>query len=84
MMGCSGCNDTGGASYNCRYVNPPTRGFSRMPKERRSRSLAVSPPTPPDWQCSWTLRILSGVSEKGCNSMAQGSRKFPDNSVGGG
>ena len=29
---------------------PPTRGFSRMPKERRSRSLAVSPPTPPGWQ----------------------------------
>ena len=23
------------------YVNPPTRGFSRMPKERRSRRLAV-------------------------------------------
>ena len=21
MMGCSGCNDTGGASYNCHYVN---------------------------------------------------------------
>ena len=33
---------------------------------------------------SWTLRILSGVSEKGCNSMVQGSRKFPDNSDGGG
>ena len=24
------------------YVNPPTRGFSRMPKERRARSLTVS------------------------------------------
>ena len=21
MMGCSGCNDTGGTSYNCHYVN---------------------------------------------------------------
>ena len=31
------------------HVSPPTRGFSRMPKERRSRSLAVSPPTPPGW-----------------------------------
>ena len=30
-----------------------------------------------------TLRILSSVSEKGCNTMLQGSRKFPDNSVGG-
>ena len=30
---------------------------------------------------SWTLRILSGVSERGCNSMAQGSRKFLDISV---
>ena len=29
----------------------------------------------------WTLRILSGVSERGCNSMAQGSRKFLDISV---
>ena len=42
MMGCSGCNDTGGASYKGHYVNPPTRGFSRMPKERRARSLIVS------------------------------------------
>ena len=33
---------------------------------------------------SSTLRILSGVSERGCNSMAQGSRKFLDISVGGG
>ena len=32
---------------------------------------------------SSTLRILSGVSERGCNSMAQGSRKFLDISVGG-
>ena len=31
-----------------------------------------------------TLRILSGVSERGCNSMVQGSRKFLDISVGGG
>ena len=31
-----------------------------------------------------TLRILSGVSERGCNSTAQGSRKFLDISVGGG
>ena len=31
-----------------------------------------------------TLRILSSVSERGCNSMAQGSRKFLDISVGGG
>ena len=42
--------DTRLDSLNCHYVNPPTRGFSRMPKERRSRSLAVSPPTPPGWQ----------------------------------
>ena len=32
---------------------------------------------------SSTLRILSGVSERGCNSMVQGSRKFLDISVGG-
>ena len=32
------------------YVNPPSRGFSRMSKERRSRSLAASPPTPPGWR----------------------------------
>ena len=25
---------------------------------------------------SWTLRILGGVSERDCNSTAQGSRKF--------
>ena len=31
-----------------------------------------------------TLRILSSVSERGCNSMAQGSRKFLDINVGGG
>ena len=31
-----------------------------------------------------TLRILSGVSERGCNSMVQGSRKFLDISVGSG
>ena len=33
---------------------------------------------------SSTLRILSGVSERGCNSMVQGSRKFLDISVGSG
>ena len=33
---------------------------------------------------SSTLRILSGVSERGRNSMARGSRKFLDISVGGG
>ena len=38
---------------------------------------AIDPSTPP----SWTLRILSGVSERGCNSMAQGSWKFLDISV---
>ena len=43
--------DTPFGSPKDHYVNPPTRGFSRMPKERRSRSLAVSPPTPPGWQC---------------------------------
>ena len=37
-----------------------------------------------DQKLSSTLRILSGVSERGCNSMAQGSRKFLDISVGGG
>ena len=42
--------DTPSGSPKGHYVNPPTRGFSRMPKERRSRSLAVSPPTPPGWQ----------------------------------
>ena len=31
-----------------------------------------------------TLRILSSVSERGCNSMVQGSRKFLDISVGSG
>ena len=31
-----------------------------------------------------TLRILIGVSERGCNSMVQGSRKFLDISVGSG
>ena len=31
-----------------------------------------------------TLRILSGVSERGCNSMVRGSRKFLDISVGSG
>ena len=31
---------------------------------------------------SSTLRILSGVSERGCNSMVRGSRKFLDISVG--
>ena len=30
MMGCSGCNDTGGASYNCHYVNHSVRGFVRQ------------------------------------------------------
>ena len=33
---------------------------------------------------SSTLRILSSVSERGCNSMVQGSRKFLDISVGSG
>ena len=33
---------------------------------------------------SSTLRILSGVNERGCNSMVQGSRKFLDISVGSG
>ena len=33
-------------------------------------------------QLSSTLRILSGVNERGCNSMVQGSRKFLDISVG--
>ena len=33
--------------------------------------------------CS-TLRILSSVNERGCNSMVQGSRKFLDISVGSG
>ena len=32
---------------------------------------------------SSTLRILSGVCERGCNSMVQGSQKFLDISVGG-
>ena len=42
MMGCSGCNDTGGASPKGHYVNPSTRGSPRMPKERRARNLTVS------------------------------------------
>ena len=38
MMGCSGCNDTGGASYNSHYVNQSVRG-SRPPAGWR-----ISPP----------------------------------------
>ena len=34
--------DTQCGSPKGHYVNPPTRGFSRMPKERRARSLTVS------------------------------------------
>ena len=30
MMGCSGCNDTGGASYNIHYVNGPARELHRQ------------------------------------------------------
>ena len=38
MMGCSGCNDTGGASYNCHYVNWFVRGF------RPPAGWRISPP----------------------------------------
>ena len=31
MMGCSGCNDTGGASYKGHYVNFVKRGLREVP-----------------------------------------------------
>ena len=34
--------DTRCDSHKSDYVNPPTRGFSKMPKERRARSLTAS------------------------------------------
>ncbi len=34
-------------SHSSRYANLPTPGFSKMPGERRARSLAASPPTAP-------------------------------------
>ena len=43
MMGCSGCNDTGGASYNGHYVNPSTyeaRGAAYMYAGRHDDALA--------------------------------------------
>ena len=58
MMGCSGCNDTGGASYNIHYVNqfvrrflPPARwrfssarfGPSRLRMRRIIRTQVVAP-----------------------------------------
>ena len=39
--------DTRVGSHSRRYVNLPTPGFSKMPGERRARSLAASPPTAP-------------------------------------
>ena len=37
MMGCSGCNDTGGASYNCHYVNRFVRDSHRQGTGDRTR-----------------------------------------------
>ena len=42
MMGCSGCNDTGGASYNSHYVNRFVRGFG-PPGSRRISSACFGP-----------------------------------------
>ena len=42
MMGCSGCNDTGGASYNYHYVNYSVRRF-RPPGSRRISSACFGP-----------------------------------------
>ena len=59
---------------------PTGQWYSNPVPEHGPPSLWVSP-----WlQFSSTLRILSGVSERGCNSMVQGSRKFLDISVGSG
>ena len=39
MMGCSGCNDTGGASYNGHYVNGPARELHRQ-RAKGARAVA--------------------------------------------
>ena len=45
--GSSSLVDAHHGSPNGRYVNLATPGFSKMPGERRARSLAASPPTAP-------------------------------------
>ncbi len=60
--------DTRTGSPKGHYVNPPTRGFSRMPKERRARSLTVS-------AVSLTFRVDTALRQRmPCTENAQDGR----------